>query len=84
MWRHDDEALISLVDVRIFVERDLFISLPNHRDACFQVSSDVVEVRLQRVAQSNPLMEHGVLVHKIDLAQVDLVNTNLRILENSF
>ena len=84
MRRDNDESLISLVDVRIFVERHLFISLPNHRDACFQVSSDVIEVRLKWVTQSNPLMEHGVLVHKIDLAQVDLVNTNLRILENSF
>jgi hypothetical protein len=53
-----------------------------NRDGQLQVAGNLVEVGAFRVRKANPLVQHGVVLHEVDVREVELVHSMTSSLKN--
>ena len=75
---------VCFVDHCVLSQGHTLISFSLDRQGQLEISSDIIEVLHERVAQGDPLVQQGVTGLQVNLAQVDLIDTNHRVLEDPF
>ena len=81
---NEDEVLVGFIDHCVFGQGHRLITLPLHSHGQLEISSDIIEILHQRVAQGDPLVEEGVTRFEVNLAEVDLIDSDHGVLEDSF
>mmetsp|Transcript_30293 Transcript_30293/g.46307 ORF Transcript_30293/g.46307 Transcript_30293/m.46307 type:complete len:278 (-) Transcript_30293:55-888(-) len=81
-WGHHDLGV--LFDGVVLVNLNLLVSLRGYRDGHLQVGADLRVVIAVGVAQSQPLVQEGVVLHKVNEAEIELKLADQSILEDAF
>jgi len=62
-WGHHH---IGVLFSSVLADLCLLISLTRNRDGYFQIAGNVSKIFTVRVTESQPLVEHGVVLHEVD------------------
>jgi len=73
-----------LMRMWVLTDCDLGVALSADRDAQFKVAGDLAEVIALGVAHGDPLVHHGVVLHQVDVAQIEFVKADHRVFEKAF